>query len=413
MGTEKVLHSREMEIDRKVKKRRKKRKKSNQYTRNREHIKQVKKRKDRENRKKIIKRISKKKGLLIAVCCVFAFALLMAGGVGIVRDIGKNHLLGHADMKQPDLHTVMNVEILTEEEENEWQEGWIKYNGKIYQYNEEIMTFLVMGIDKYSNVEKVAEGTEGGQADALFLAVLNPKDKSIKIMGINRNTITDIDMYDANGDYVRTIKAQIAVQHGFGNGVEESCEYQVQAVEKLLYGLPIHGYAAVNMSAIETINDAVGGVEVTVLEDLTKRDKSLVEGAQIHLMGETAFWYVKYRDTDIFASADMRLERQKQYLKAFINRAKQAAKEDISVVLDLYQGVMPQMVTNVSLDEVAYLAPLMLEYQFSEESFYSMEGKTVKGNKFEEFYPDEETLREMVLEIFYEEVEFSENGNGK
>ena len=55
----------------------------------------------------------------------------------------------------------------------------------------------------------------------------------------------------------------------------------------------------------------------------------------------------------------------------------------------------------------------MLEYQFSEESFYSMEGKTVKGNKFEEFYPDEEALREMVLEIFYEEVEFSENGNEK
>lgn len=413
METERILHFKEITRAREVKKRRKKRKKSTQYARNKEHIKQVKRRKDREKREKIKKRIKEKKGLLIAGCGIFAFVLLICGGIGIIRDIGKNRLHGHADMKQPDLHTVMDVEILTEEEENEWQEGWIKYNGKVYQYNEEIMTFLVMGIDKYSDVEEVAEGTEGGQADALFLAVLNPKDKSIKVMGINRNTITDIDMYDENGDYVTTIKAQIAVQHGFGNGVEESCEYQVKAVENLLYGLPIHGYAAVNMSAIETINDAVGGVDVTVLEDLTKRDKSLVKGAQVHLMGETAFWYVKYRDTDIFASADMRLERQKQYLKAFINRAIQAAKEDVSVVFDLYQAVMPQMVTNVSLDEVAYLAPLLLEYQFSEESFYSMEGETIKGNKFEEFYPDEEALREMVLDIFYEEVELDKNGNGK
>ncbi len=384
-------------------------KKRSRHARNREHIKQFKRRKDREQLEKRMRKLMKKEVIMTAIVSILVLVVLGISGIGIIRAVGKNRLFGNTDMNKPDLHMPAGKEALTKEEESKWQEGWIKYQGRIYQYNDEIMTFLVMGIDKYSDVKEVAEGTDGGQADALFLVVLNPTDKSIKVIGINRNTITDIDRYDDKGEYVDTIRAQIAVQHGYGNGVEESCEYQVKAVGNLLYGLPIHGYAAVNMSAIETINDAVGGVDITVLEDLTKKDKSLVKGAQVHLTGETAFWYVKYRDTGIFASADMRLERQKQYLKAFIRRARQAASEDMSVIMDLYQAVMPQMVTDVSPDEVAYLVPLLLDYRFSEDGFYSMKGETIKGNKFEEFYPDENALREMILDIFYEEVEL----NGK
>lgn len=64
------------------------------------------------------------------------------------------------------------------------------------------------------------------------------------------------------------------------------------------------------------------------------------------------------------------------------------------------------MVTDITLDEVAYLAPAALDYQFGGEgSFYMLEGETVMGEEFEEFYPDEDALYEMILEIFYEPVE--------
>lgn len=323
-----------------------------------------------------------------------------------VRAIGKKHLMNQAESDGPDLSLAgVSDLVLTGEGEGVWQDGWVKYDGKIYTYNEKITTFLIMGIDKDSYVELMPEGTDGGQADALFLAVLNNEDKSIKVIGINRNTMTDIDIYDKTGNYVSTVMAQIAVQHGFGNGMEESCEYQQNAVRKLFYNLPIHGYAAINMSAITTINDAVGGVDVTVLEDLTNKDESLVKDRQVHLMGESAFWYVKYRDTNIFGSADMRLSRQKQYLKSFIAAAKQTAKENPSSVLRLYQAIMPKMVTNVSMDEVTYLAPVLIDYQFDESGFYTMEGETVMGEEFEEFYPDEEALLRMILDIFYKEVD--------
>lgn len=323
----------------------------------------------------------------------------------MVRTIGKRRLYSQSHAGRPVLQSAMGEEILTKEEEVEWQEGWVKYQGDIYAYNEEILTFLVMGIDKQNEVEEVAEGTDGGQADALFLAVLNPKDKSIKIIGINRNTMTDVDIYGDAGEYISTVKAQLAIQHGFGNGMEESCEYQKKAVENLFYQIPIHGYAAVNMSAVGTINDAVGGVDVIIPEDLAGFREDFIEGNKLHLMGENAFWYVKYRDTDVFGSADLRLERQKQYLNSFIGAAKEAVGKDVSVVIDLYQAVKSQMVTDVSLDEAVYLAPFLADYKFSEEDFYMLQGETVMGEQYEEFYPDEDAMFRMILDVFYDKIQ--------
>lgn len=240
----------------------------------------------------------------------------------------------------------------------------------------------------------------------MFLAVMNPKQKMIQVIGINRNTMTNVDIYNEEGEYVTTKKAQIAVAHGFGDGMEKSCEYQRKAVSELFYHLPIHGYAAVNMSAIPLINDAVGGVDVKVLEDLSAKDKTLVKGAEVHLMGESAFWYVKYRDPGIFGSADMRLARQKQYLNAFIRAAKEAVKKDVGTAARIYQEAASMMVTDIGLEEVAYLAPLIVDYSFyGEDSFRMLEGETVMGEKFEEFYVDETALYEMILEVFYEQKE--------
>ena len=120
---------------------------------------------------------------------------------------------------------------------------------------------------------------------------------------------------------------------------------------------------------------------------------------------EEAFWYVKYRNTDIFGSADMRLDRQKQYLNGFIAAAKQSVQEDTSAVIDLYQAVKPQMVTDVSLDEAVYLAPILADYTYNEDDFHMLQGETVMGEQYEEFYPDEDAMLEMILDVFYEKVQ--------
>lgn len=359
------------------------------------------------NPERLKKKKRKKRLRMLAVCASVPLAVLLLAGVSLllVGAIGRSRLR-QVSAEQPELAAAVTAEAPTEEEAENWQEGWVKYQGQVYAYNEDILTFLFMGIDKRDGtVREVAEGTNGGQADALFLLVLDPRRKKASVIGINRNTMTEIDIYNEEGAYVDTVLAQIAVQHGFGNGVEESCGYQKEAVSRLFYRLPIHGYAAVNMSAIPELNDIIGGVDVTVLEDMTSAVPAFKEGAEVHLEGQDALSYVRYRDRDVFGSADQRLARQRQYLTEFIKTARTAAGKDISAVVRLYQAAAPMMTTDITLDEAVYLASQALDYSLGSEDFHMLAGETVMGEQFEEYHIDETALYELILEIFYEPVE--------
>ncbi len=358
------------------------------------------------------KKKEKRRRILAAVLLTFAaVAVLAILSYKVAGAMGKARLHSADQFIEPDRMAIEETEELTEEEQQIWQEGWVKYKGQIYAYNEDILTFLFMGIDKNDEVVKeVAEGTNGGQADALFLLVLNPHTESIDVIGINRNCMTDIDVYNGEGAYVNTITAQIAVQHGFGNGVEESCEYQMKAVRNLFYQIPIHGYCAINAKAVIPLTDMVGGVEITALEDVKRYgDKSgtviLEKGERKLLDGETAYSYVRFRDTKQFGSADMRLQRQKQYLTEMMKQIKTQTRKDLFLPVRLYNELASYMITDVTADEVAYLSSVALNYHFDQSSIHSLEGETVQGEEFEEFYADETALYEMILELFYEPVD--------
>ena len=55
--------------------------------------------------------------------------------------------------------------------------------------------------------------------------------------------------------------------------------------------------------------------------------------------------------------------------------------------------------------DFAKLAEDASEYAFDESHMYNVPGETVMGEVYEEYYVDEDALYEMVLELFYEEVE--------
>lgn len=291
---------------------------------------------------------------------------------------------------------------MTEEADDGWQEGDIRYQDKIYRYNEDILTFLFMGIDSMQPVRVVEDGIDGGQSDALFLLVLDPHAKQISVIAINRDTMTDIDVYSKQGAYMGTTKGQITLQHAYGDGAKISCERSVAAVQRLFYDLPIHGYASVNMGAIPLINDAIGGVEVTALEDVI--GTKIREGQTITLQGMDAYSYLHNRDTKSFNSAGRRLDRQKQYITTYVKTAIEQMKSDITLPVNLYNTLSKYMVTDVTVDEVSYLAPQMLDYTFNTEHIYSLPGTTTEGEKFEEFYVEEKGLYELILKVFYEEV---------
>lgn len=342
--------------------------------------------------------------------------VLTAASVMVLRFIGKERLLLSAGNNAPDMtidETISSIDDIMNARAKEglWQEGWIQYEGRIYEYNDNIMTFLIMGIDKSGEVESSRSATDGGQADALFLVVADRKEKEIRLVGINRDTMVDINAYGVYGEENGgAAKAQIAVQHGFGDGRELSCELTRDAVSGLFYNLPIHGYAAVNMDAIPVLNDAVGGVTLKVLEDIDtdKYGRSIGkvwhEGEEVSLQGMEAYYYVRWRDREKFESARLRLARQKQYLEAFLEKAKSETKKNITLPVRLYGELSPYMVTDISIDETAYLAGELTGYTLDPEGIYTLSGETRKGSAYEEFYPDEEALKALMIAVFYREV---------
>lgn len=334
--------------------------------------------------------------LLLLIVIVFSLYLFM-------RSSGKRRLQDNAIIAST-VPSILEEETTAGNNTITWQSGWVMHNNTIYQYNEDILTFLVMGIDSKTEVQAASDSVHGGQADALLLVVMNEDDKTIKLVNINRNTMTDIEVYNYLGQFVTTTKAQLAIQHGYGDGMELSCERTVKAVSNLFYGIPIHGYCAVNYVAIPTINDLAGGVTVTLLDDFTFFDKSMVKGTTMKLSGKQAFRYVQYRDTKVFNSVAIRMERIKQYLMALINALKNKMKSDITIPAKLYEAISPYMVTNISLDEIIYLASEALSYEIDIDNFYSLEGETRQGDLYEEFYADEDYLYDLIIDLFYEPV---------
>ena len=359
------------------------------------------------------KTAKKKKNLLLTVIFLMIALLILAGFVlwGIANISGKSNLYNKASSEGPILEAIQSEETSNVESEKDitWKKGWIRYNDEIYQYNEDILTFLVMGIDKTSEVKVLESGVDGGQADLIMLAVFNPHTKTTSLITINRNTMTTIDVYDEKGGYMGSGPGQICLQHGYGDGATLSCERMEKAVSNLFYNLPIHGYFSINMGAIKAINSAVGGVTMTFDEDFNAN----LDGVSVSIpKGEHTFTddeahvYIRYRDHAEFDSATTRLNREKKYMAAFLSKLKEETAKDITVPLKVYNELSPYIVTDINTSEMTYMVSNTHNYKFDFNNIYSLEGTTVIGKtEHEEFNYDPDHLYDMIIKIFYEKVE--------
>lgn len=343
-----------------------------------------------------------KAGVILMVIAGFLGVCVLA--LMIVCANAKRRLYSSVSINRPNLQMEDPSMEMNPADYPVWEEGWIRYGDKIYEYDDTILTFLVMGVDEFGKVHESTDGVSGGQTDALILVVLHTQEKEIELIAINRDTMTDVLTYGYSNRY---IEAQIATQHGFGDGMEFSCELTRDTVSRLFYDLPIHGYISVNMGVVPQLNDAIGGVTVTIPKDVAGDFDGWEEGSEVTLYGVEAFYFVQQRDCETFNSNQTRLSRQKQYLTAFMYTAIEGTKEDITLPVTIYQNLKDYIVTDISADEITYLASEIISYSFSQNGIRTLEGTTQMGEIYEEFYADKDALRELIISVFYREVDVS------
>lgn len=315
------------------------------------------------------------------------------------------------ETEMPDATPEPTPETSEEEDDDEGGEaelkkGQVRYGGKIYQYKDNLLTILCLGIDSRDGINKVKIPGKGGQADCIILAVLDDRTKEIQLINVSRDAMVPIELYDTAGDYVRTERRQITLQYAYGNGRERSCELMEQVVSNLFYGIPIHGYCALAMNAIADLNDAVGGITVTIPQELADFKEEYTAGETITLQGKQAVDFVHGRNIylDEYGANNRRIARQKTYVTAFIDQAKRKMKDDLTLPAQLYREVENQMVTSLSLDQAVYLCTQYMDCSFSTENIHTVAGTITKETVYEEFNVDDKALYELILEVFYEEV---------
>lgn len=291
------------------------------------------------------------------------------------------------------------------EDGDEEQES-LFWNDQVYLRRDDLEHILILGVDKEEVMsERDDDGNSVGQADAIYLVTLDETQEEISIAAIPRDTWVEIDMYDGSGIYHGTKNAQITLQYAYGDGQTMSCELVKKRVEELLH-IDIDHYLALNLSTIAVINDAVGGVTVTMDEDYTLFDSEFVKGATVCLEGEQALHYLQLRDTHVEGSATTRILRQEMYLYAFMDQAKMALKKNPFLLFGLLSDIEGNYETDLSIWTMMKLAKKAASIDAANIKMWTLPGRILQaiGNPYEEYHLNQTDLMEQILLHYYESV---------
>ena len=310
------------------------------------------------------------KRVLIAVVSVpLAIIIALLGTFFVMREIGRKNI--HESKK-------FEVVLPTEDESNKQivlgdkYGRIINYNGVSYVYNNDIIALTFI---------------------------------KVKMLNISRDIITDVDVYSTEGAFIDTEEIQIAYSNAYsGEGITGG-DNTNKSISRLMYGLPMDNYFELDLDAVSTLNDAIGGVTVTsAMTFVSPEDgRTIYEGEEVTLHGTEAEYYVRNRDINELESNNDRMQRQQDYIMSYLSSIVPVAKRNPGVISDLYTAISNNSETSLSATELIYIASSAVEnlHSVSDIEIIRFDGEITAGINAEMHVKDEEVLSKM-LDIFYE-----------
>ncbi len=219
--------------------------------------------------------------------------------------------------------------------------------------SKESFNLYISGIDTYGEIESVS------RSDVNIIMTVNPKDKTILLTNIPRDTYVHI--YGTDGGYDKLTHAGIY-------GIETS----VGTLEELL-DTKINYFARVNFTSLIELVDVLGGVELENPVEFTTRDGNhYFPAGWISLNGEEALAFSRERYN--LAAGDIdRGKNQLRVIEAMINKATQP--EILSKADELMSRFDEVAETNMPAKDISNL----VNAQLSNNSSWSFETITLKG----------------------------------
>lgn len=317
-------------------------------------------------RRQLKKTLQSKKAILLVAAALVLSALL---GAGLFRLYN-----------QKVARTVSQANYKAEAEDLS-----ITKEGVRYVPDSSLRSYLFLGVDDVGlNYENYGRG---GRTDTVLLLVKDGKE--LRILEISRDTMTAVDTYDSAGDYLSTGVMQLNMQYSYGDSPRRSAYLTKRAVSALLGGVSIHGAIALNMSGIAPVVDALGGIDVRMEEDCSYIDPVYTLGAEVHMDGAAAEYFIRWRDKEVPGGNDARMSRHTWFIRQMLTQA------DDSKASRLLKAADPYLNTDLTAEELQALSECTLA------ETVRLPGETRRGALHDEFYVDEEALREVLIHLLY------------
>lgn len=273
----------------------------------------------------------------------------------------------------------------------------ITWDGADYYPRQDITVVMVLGIDQYGPVAASHYYRNEGSADSIILLIFDDTNQVCNVLYLNRDTMVNMDTLGIKGEYAGTAYGQLALAHTYGTGLEDSCVNVKNTLEKFLHGLTIDHYVSMNMDAIPLLNDFVGGVTVTVVDDFSKVNPSITMGG-LTLKGEQVIDFVRTRKDVGDQKNTTRMERQKEYVNNFLQTLKLKKYGDTDIA-KIYEQVSPYIVTDCTPESLSNMLKRYGDFPLKE--FISLVGENVIADGYYEFYADEKELEILITDLFY------------
>jgi len=215
---------------------------------------------------------------------------------------------------------------------------------------------LMLGVDERQG--------DKGRSDTIIVLAVNPKNNSVKMLSIPRDTRTEI--------IGKGKEDKINHAYAFG-GVPMS----IDTVESFL-DIPIDYYMQVNMEGFKDIVDAVGGIKVENDLDFTQDGFHFTKG-ELKLNGEKALSYTRMRYDDPRGDFG-RQTRQRQIIQGVIQEG--LSVSSLTNFSEIFSALGKNVKTNLTFDQ---LMDIQKNYREAGKNIQQME-IAEQGTKINKIY---------------------------
>ena len=158
-----------------------------------------------------------------------------------------------------------------------------------------------------------------------------------------------------------------------------------------------------DLNGIAMLNDAVGGVTVTLEDDFSSHDPQMTKGATLTLRGKQTEYFVRSRMDIGSGTNEERMRRQQVYMAALMEQIDEGIRADQDYLGRLYDEMEPYLQTSMRRGYLINKAWAAREY--AREVREIAGGHSIGPDGFVEFHADEASIKAIVLELFYQKVE--------